>query len=183
MHHFSINKLTSLERFYRANLINSLSGFKPAILVGTKGSNGINNLAIFQNVFHLGADPSLIGMVNRPLAATPHTLNNIKNNEIFTLNACSANIAAKAHQSSAKYGEEIDEFMAVGLSPVFKNQCIAPFVAESPVQCSLQLIEIIPVQYNGTYIIIGQVLDIYIQEELLHGDGFVDLEKADIICT
>ena len=59
--------LSTYDRFYRGNLINSLSGFKPASLIGTSDDQGRTNLAIFSNIVHLGADPALVGFVNRPM--------------------------------------------------------------------------------------------------------------------
>ena len=39
--------IKKMDRIYRLNLINSLSGIKPANLIGTRSNSGINNLAIF----------------------------------------------------------------------------------------------------------------------------------------
>jgi flavin reductase (DIM6/NTAB) family NADH-FMN oxidoreductase RutF len=91
----SPEELNSYDRFYRANLINSLSGFKSASLIGTKNKDGISNLAIFSNIVHLGADPALIGFVNRPLEAAPHTLTNIETTGFYTINHIHADWADK----------------------------------------------------------------------------------------
>ncbi|MCJ8275234.1 MAG: flavin reductase family protein, partial [Bdellovibrionales bacterium] len=47
-------------------LVNSLSGFKSANLVGTQSKDGQTNLAMFSSFFHLGANPPLMGFVLRP---------------------------------------------------------------------------------------------------------------------
>lgn len=61
--HISHDSLSQLERRYRAQLINSLSGFKSANLIGTQDALGRTNLAIISSVFHLGADPALVGLL------------------------------------------------------------------------------------------------------------------------
>ena len=58
--HLRPEDLASFDRFTRANIINSLSGFKSASLIGTVNKNGQSNLAIFSNIVHIGADPALV---------------------------------------------------------------------------------------------------------------------------
>lgn len=184
MLHFSLAQLQEQERFYRANLINSLSGFKPASLIGTQNQEGQTNLAIFSNIVHLGADPALIGFINRPRPAAPHTLANIEATGIYTINHVTNTIIEKAHQTSAKYAQHENEFDATGLTPEWHNNINAPFVKESPVQYALQLVEVIPIQHNQTFFVIGSVTDIFIKDTaLLQTDGFLQLEKAGIITS
>ena len=86
MQHYSLEEIKSWERFYRGNFINCLSGFKPVSLIGTVNESGQPNLAIFSNVVHLGADPALVGFINRPLEAAPHTISNIQATHHYTVN-------------------------------------------------------------------------------------------------
>ncbi|TAH03819.1 MAG: flavin reductase [Sphingobacteriales bacterium] len=184
MLHFSLAQLQQQERFYRANLINSLSGFKPASLIGTQNKEGQTNLAIFSNIVHLGADPALIGFVNRPRPATPHTLANIEATGIYTINHVTNTIIEKAHQTSAKYAADENEFTATALTPEWHTTINAPFVKESTVQYALQLVEIIPIKHNQTFFVIGSVTDVFIKDDqLLQADGFLQLEKAGIIAS
>ena len=46
----SKKEIEKSERKWRLNLINSVSGIKPANLIGTKSEDGIDNLAIFSSV-------------------------------------------------------------------------------------------------------------------------------------
>lgn len=183
MLHFTKEDFTKWERFYRANLLNSLSGFKATHLVATINAQGIPNLSLFHSVVQLGADPALIGMVNRPISATPHTLANIENTGKWTLNSVHAEILEKAHKCSAKYPDGINEFTATGLTAIFKDDCTVPVVAESAVQYALKLVEIIPIKHNNTFFIIGSIEHLWVQEDLLGEDGFLHTEKAGIITS
>ena len=58
--------IKNLDRVYRLNLINSITGVKPGNLIGTESKEGIKNLAIFSSVVHLGSNPAQIGIVIRP---------------------------------------------------------------------------------------------------------------------
>ena len=128
MKYYSINEINSWDRFYRANFINSISGFKPVSLISTVDKSGIPTLAVFSNIVHLGADPALIGFINRPRLAAPHTLSNIEQSGFYTINHIHPSFVAKAHQTSAKYDEGISEFDAVGLTPEFREYFQVPYV-------------------------------------------------------
>lgn len=178
--HYSLTSIHEMERFYRANFINCLTGFKSPVLIGTVNAKGEENLAIFNNLVHLGADPALIGFINRPREAAPHTLTNIEATGIYTINHIQMNFVEKAHQTSAKYPEGVSEFEKVGLSPEKREDCIAPFVKESPVKFSMVLKEIIPIRFNNTYFVIGAIKDIYLDASIVEADGCIDLQKAEI---
>ena len=179
MQHLSITTIKSWERFCRANFINCLSGFKSANLIGTVNKDGQPNLAVFSSVVHLGSDPALIGFINRPLAAAPHTIKNIEATGVYTINHINPSFVEKAHQTSAKYPVEVNEFETVGLGEQYIDPIIAPFVAESLLKYALTLVEIVPIKHNNTFLVIGAVTDILIDETLIEEDGFIDIEKAN----
>lgn len=179
----TIQDLNNFSRFNRANLINSISGFKPASLIATCDKNGNTNLAIFSNIIHLGADPALVGFINRPREAAPHTLANIEATGSYTINHIQEDIIEKAHQTSAKYAQDISEFDAVGLTPQYLPEITAPFVKESKVKYSLSLVEIIPIKHNNTFLILGSIQHLLFPPEILSDDGFLDLVQAGSICS
>jgi flavin reductase (DIM6/NTAB) family NADH-FMN oxidoreductase RutF len=180
---FPLSEIQSWERFYRGNFINGVSGFKSASLVATVNSDGKSNLAIFSNLVHVGADPALIGFVNRPRDAAPHTIGNIETTGAYTINLIPANLIEQAHQTSAKYAEGESEFKAVGLTEEWTEYSKAPFVLESPVKYCLELKEIIPITFNRTFFVIGAITGVFLDKQILAADGFPDLEKANIIAS
>lgn len=79
MIHFDQEKLDRLNNIYKINLINSCSGYKPANLIATISKNGVENVAIFSSVVHIGSNPPLLGFVVRPSGEVPrNTYTNIK---------------------------------------------------------------------------------------------------------
>lgn len=180
------SEILTLERNYRANLINSITGFKSASLLGTKSENGILNLAIFSQIFHVGANPPLIGVLFRPESALGgnHSLKNVRNSEYFTLNHIRADFYKQAHQTSARYGDEVSEFDAVGLTPFFTENFYAPYVKESTIKIGLKKEEEIPLKINGTTLIIASIQELIVDDAFILEDGFVDLNKAgSITCS
>lgn len=183
LQHYSMEALEEWDRFKRAHFLNSLSGFKSTHLIGTASLEGVLNLGLFHNIVHLGADPALIGYVNRPREAAPHTLANIEATGQYSLNAVSAPWVQAAHQCSAKYPADVSEFEATGLSPLFRDDFKAPFVAESVLQYGMELVEIIPITHNNTFFVIGRVIGIWVQANLVGSDGFIDLPAGEIVTS
>lgn len=181
--HFTKQAIADLENRYRAHLINSLSGFKSANLIGTQDSNGQTNLAIVSSVFHLGAHPPLVGMIIRPHSVPRHTLENLLVTNQYTINHVNKDIYNKAHQTSARYDKDESEFDATGLSTEYLNDFTAPFVKESKLKYALELKEHYHLAINGTELIIGEITDIYLDEACLQEDGFVDIEAIDTVAV
>jgi len=179
----SHNDINGYDRFYRANLINSLSGFKSVSLIGTKNKSGISNLAIFSNIVHLGADPSLIGFVNRPLEAAPHTLTNIESTGFYTINHIHTDWIEQAHQTSAKYPVGVSEFDSCGFTEEYIDGFNAPFVKESVIKYGMKLIEVVPIKHNNTFFVIGEVVIISVPESIISSDGFIESDKANSCCS
>ena len=179
----SSSTIQTWERFYRANFVNSLTGFKSVSLIGTINQSGQTNLAIFSSVVHLGSDPALIGFINRPIKAAPHTLANIQSTGTYTINHVHPSFLELAHQTSAKYPEEVSEFDELGLTPEFFEATAAPFVKESKVKYALTLEQIIPIKVNNTFLVIGKLQSVALEEDILLPDGFLELDKASSICS
>ena len=180
---YNTSDIESWERFYRANFINSLTGFKSVNLIGSVSEQGLINLGIFSSIVHIGSNPPLIGYINRPVKAAPHTFANIQSTGIYTINQIHPSFVQQAHQTSAKYEAGISEFEEVGLTPEFQEKIIAPFVKESNIKYALSLQEIIPIQLNDTFLVIGKVITIQIEQDIVTDDGFIHLEKANTICS
>jgi flavin reductase (DIM6/NTAB) family NADH-FMN oxidoreductase RutF len=179
--HFSSEAIAALEKQTRVHLINSLGGFKSVALVGTSDAEGNTNLAIFSSVFHIGANPPLMGLIFRPTPPERNTFNNIMETGYYTLNHINEALYKQAHQTSARYDKEVSEFERTGLVPKYKDSFFAPYVAQSNIQLGLAFREKIDIAINNTTLLIGEIIQLYIPEDCLGEDGFVDLEKANTI--
>lgn len=169
------------ENRFRANLINSLGGFKSIVLIGTKSQSGNENLALFSSLFHIGAHPPLCGIIIRPNEESENTLGNIIGNSYYTINHITPDFYKKAHQCSAKYPPGMSEFESVGLTSEYIDGICVPFVKESKIKFACKIVQKIPLEINGTTLIIGSIENIIIPEEFIHNDGFINLEKAQTI--
>lgn len=177
----SKQQLHEFGRRERAHFVNQLTGFKPAALIGTRSMEYIENLAIFSQIIHVGADPALIGILSRPDSVVRGTLSNIQQTGAFTINQVAQSFFKQAHQSAARYNEAQSEFKEVGLTPVYDESCYAPMVEESPLKLCLTLKEMMPVKSNGTTLIIGEVTSIYLPESALSLDKTIDYQLLDTV--
>ncbi|WP_350284509.1 flavin reductase [uncultured Croceitalea sp.] len=176
---FSYDDLMQLPSRYRANLINKVSGYKAANLIGTKSKIGQANLAVFNSVVHIGANPPYLGFVLRPETVERHTYENIKETGVYTINQITTKIHQQAHQTSAKYERDVSEFDAVGLSTYYKGGFQAPFVAESHIKIALSFEEEHLVKCNNTRLVVGKIEHLIVPEASIFEDGDVALEDLD----
>jgi flavin reductase (DIM6/NTAB) family NADH-FMN oxidoreductase RutF len=167
---------------YRAHFFNGLIGFKSASLVGSISEAGVENLAIFGQLVHVGSNPPYMGILFRPHTVRRDTLENIRTTKHFTINHVSESFYEKAHQTAAKYEGDENEFEKVGLTAKYGNNR-APYVKESLIQIGLEFEEEHVIKANNTILIVGAVNEVRISNEFIKQDGFIDLTKANIIAN
>jgi flavin reductase (DIM6/NTAB) family NADH-FMN oxidoreductase RutF len=182
MLHLKMQDFDDLDHLHRINLINSCSGFKSANLIGTKSNDGIPNVAIFSSVTHFGSNPPLLGIIFRPVSDVPrNTYENIKETGQFTINHIHRDIIEQAHHTSAKYDKRISEFDVTELEEEYKNNWHAPFVKGVPIQIALTFCEEYKIKANNTIQLIAEIKDLYVKDELIEKDGFINLSKANVM--
>ncbi|GAB4245738.1 MAG: flavin reductase [Ekhidna sp.] len=174
--HLIKEDIQKLESKKRLNIINSVSGIKPANLIGTKSKSGQTNVAIFSSVVHLGSNPALLGFIVRPTGEVPrHTYENIKETHTYTINHVPTNLADKAHYTSAKLDRSVSEFDRCGLTEEYIGKFPAPFVKECALKIGMRLVDEIPIKTNGTILIIGEIETLIIPDQALNEKGHIDL--------
>lgn len=177
---FTNKNISELDHLYKINLVNSLSGYKSANLIGTVSSEGIENVAVFSSVIHLGSNPPILGFIVRPITVPRNTYKNIKETGFYTINHITEDFIEDAHHTSAKYPEEISEFEVTGLHSVCKDDFKAPFVAQSPIQIAMKYLEEYYIKANDVIMVVGEIQSVFIDDNLLQKDGFVNLSKGKI---
>ncbi|MFK8080421.1 MAG: flavin reductase family protein [Granulosicoccus sp.] len=175
--------LDAMEKRHRANLINSLSGYKSGNLLGSINGQGQTNLALMSSVFHVGANPPLLGLLIRPHSVPRHSLENLMEMGVFTLNVVTRDIYRQAHQTTARYARQQSEFSAVGLDEEFSALMKAPYVAQSPIKTGLSLIETQTLSVNDTVLVIAEIVELRIDEGLMTKDGQLDMNAADAVAV
>ena len=178
-----IHQISSSDKFYKTNFFNTLSGVRSLFLLGSKSKEGIANLAVFNSIVHVGANPPLLGLVFRPEVdeVRRHSLENIKNTEFFTLNLLNSNILDKGHQTSAKYGSDINEFEAVGLTVIYTEYFEAPYVGEAHLKIGLKPLECHSIITNQTTFLVAQVCEVFIDPTFIKPCGSINHDDLKTI--
>jgi len=175
--HYNKKDISDWDRVLRLKIINSVTGIKPANLIGTVGNNGITNLAIFSSVVHLGSRPALLGFIARPRTdAVGHTLDNITETGHYTINHIHPEQTKQAHYTSAKFEPSISEFDVCGFTEEYVDDFKAPFVQESQFKIGMQFVEAINIS-NGTKLVIGEIEHLVLPDIDLN-EGDLDLEQS-----
>tara|TARA_B100000508_G_scaffold141097_1_gene146977 strand:- start:71942 stop:72487 length:546 start_codon:yes stop_codon:yes gene_type:complete len=150
-------------------------------LIGTQDGKGNKNLAIFSSVIHMGSNPPLVGFIQRPTTVQRDTYENIKSTSYYTINAVTEEIAMQAHQTSARYDIDEDEFEETSIEHEYLGGFHAPFVKHTPLKMGLKLEDIIPIKANNTKLIIGKIQQLHFDESLLLDDGHLQVDKSSIV--
>lgn len=181
MRNFTKEDINEMDKIRRLNLINSCTGYKSANLIATKSNGGISNVAIFSSITHIGSNPPMISFITRPLSVKRDTYTNIKEIGFFTVNHITENMVADAHHTSANYDESISEFDKTNLTEEYKESILIPFVKGSPVQLYCKYLNEYHIKENDTIHIIASIENLFFEEELLHKDHWLQLDKANVI--
>ena len=179
--YYSKKDIKAMAHVSRLKIINSVTGIKPANLIGTRSNAGVTNVAVFSSIVHLGSNPALLGFISRPQTAEfGHTYRNIQENKQYTINHIHPEFIKKAHYTSAKFDMGISEFTRCGLTEESISNFKAPFVKESLFKMGMRFKEAIDIKLNGTILIIGEIEHLIIPETaFVNGD--IDLEHTNSV--
>jgi flavin reductase (DIM6/NTAB) family NADH-FMN oxidoreductase RutF len=172
--HFLLDDILAQDAMYRRHFMNTLPGPRGVHLLGTKGYRGVENVAVFSSVVHIGATPPLLGFIMRPLTVPRQTYHHLLANRHFTLNTIHPEFLEQAHQTSANYPLEVSEFAATGLTPYYTDHCKAPYVQESKVKIGLTFVEQHEIKGNGTFFLVGKVIEVIVEDDAVLDSGHVD---------
>ena len=181
--YYNQKDIAQLPSRFRANMINSLTGYKSCNLIATKGIDGTSNLAVFSSVMHLGSSPALLGFILRPLTVRRDTYRHLKEHPFFTVNSVTTELFKKAHQTSAKYDKGDSEFNKVGVTEEYMGHFPTPYVKESPVKIGCRYVNEYEIKENDCRLVVAAIEEVYFEAEMIETDGFLRLERADTVAA
>jgi len=174
---------------------------RPILCISTVSSDGIYNIAPLSFGAPCTSEPPTImfsvttkkggNQPNQPSnqpGIWKDTLVNILNTKQFVINHVEKNIFNKVYQTSAELDPEVDEFKAVGLTPIESVKVKPPRILESPIQMECELIKAIPLNqnnYGGSTVIIGKILhghvhkDYYDEQKIINNRELKSVSRLD----
>ena len=157
---------------------------RPIALVSTTSINGINNLAPFSYFNGVCSKPPTIMFAPARRGwdgEEKDTLINIRETKEFTVNIVSEKIGEQMVKCSTDFKENIDEFIASGLSPSSSKKIKPPLVAETKIsfECKLnQIIEIGDGNAGSGFIVIGTIILFHIDDKIFK-NGHILLDQLE----
>lgn len=181
MKHYTNSDIKDLDKLFRLNLINSCTGYKSANLLATKSKKGQTNVAVFNSVHHIGSNPAMLGFILRPTTVPRNTFENIKETGFFTVNHIHKDMIEQAHQTAAKYEDNISEFNQTGLEEEYLDGFFAPYVKQSSVKMGCRYLNEYHITENDTILVIAAIEHLYFEEGIQAPDGWLRLDDADTV--
>lgn len=177
----SIDVLEQQIKPYQIEFVNSLVGFKPLNLLGTKDKNGVENLAMVSTLTHLSSSPPLFGIVLRVHHTPRHSYLNIQEMAYFSLNAVSEKHISRAHQTSGHYGRDVSEFAACGLEAEYSDHFSAPYVSGSPIRLGMKYIDEYRIPGAKVVMLVGELTEYWVDTGLVKSNGSIQLDQAEVV--
>ena len=158
---------------------------RPIAWVSTCDAEGHSNLAPFSYFNGVcSAPPTLaVSVANRADGSKKDTLRNIEATGEFVVNIVPYALADPMVQSSVEYPPEVSEFAVTGLAELPSQQVRPPRVAAAPIQLECRLDQIVRVGDGPSAgnLILGRILLLHVQEQVLDDRGKIDHGQVDSI--
>ena len=124
-----------------------------------------------------GGAPPLV--VFAPGHGSPHTAGNIRHNQEFVVHIVSEEIADGMNICATDFPEGVSEVEAAGFTLESSTRIRVPRIAQAP--AALECREHSTVEIGRNRMIIGEVLHVYVSDDLVNERLYIDHDKAKII--
>lgn len=155
---------------------------RPIGWISTVDLEGRSNLAPFSFFNAACANPPHVlfsPMIRSTDCQAKDTLQNVRKTGEFVVNIVTEDIAEAMNITSTEFPHTVDEFEEAGLTPVPSAVVRPQRVYESPIHYECKVTQIIDLgdQSGAGSIVIGQVLYIHVNDEVLIGGDKIDLNR------
>ncbi|MFV7771581.1 flavin reductase family protein [Shewanella marisflavi] len=163
--------------------LNAIIGPRPIGWIASRNQDGKRNLAPYSFFNCFNYHPPIIGFAS---VGYKDSLANILTTGEFVWNLATRPLAEKMNLTSAALAPDSDEFEFAGLTPVPGNLVGTDRVAESPVNFECKLSQSLQLQSASgdkieTWLVLGEVVAVHIDRQLLDADGTYLTAKAEPI--
>lgn len=153
-------------------LLTSLVVPRPIAWVSTVGPTGVRNLAPHSYFNAISSEPLIVHFTS---TGVKDSLTNVKATGEFVVNIVSLDLVEEMNLTSADFPSGEDEFVWAGLEST-PSETIAPdrvARAKAAFECRVRDI----VSMGNGHMVFGDVLSVYISDDILNDEGHVDATK------
>ena len=145
---------------------------RPIGWIGTRSSEGTNNLAPYSFFNGVAASPPTVmfAPTGQP-GARKDTLANVKATNVFTVNIVNHSVAEAMNATSGSYPADVDEFDVAGLTVREAIAIDAPCVAEAPAVFECRVVQVVEIGTApmGSEVVFGEIVAFEVDTALLDG--------------
>jgi flavin reductase (DIM6/NTAB) family NADH-FMN oxidoreductase RutF len=155
---------------------------RPIALVTTLSADGRRNAGPFSFFNVLTHDPAIvaIGVENHADMRFKDTARNIRETEEFTVHIADHAMVERMEVCAIKFGPDVDEIAEAGLTTVPGEMVRSPRILEAPAALECRRYMTLEVG-RAREIILGEVLGIFVREDLVDDRLHVDQHGMDAI--
>ncbi|WP_337193776.1 flavin reductase family protein [Halobacillus litoralis] len=148
---------------------------RPIAWVSTISKDGIRNLAPFSFFTVASMSPITLCFSVGSADSDKDTLKNIKETKQFIINLVSESLANQMHESSRRYGPDVDEFELAGTASEDGDFVSVPRVKQSPVHMECELHQVIEIGEGN--LVLGRLVGYHIQDDVYEETDKVNPDK------
>ena len=160
-------------------LLSGLVVPRPIGWIGTRSTDGVNNLAPYSFFNGVAASPPTVmfAPTGQP-TARKDTLTNVRDTGVFTVNIVNYDLGPAMNETSGSHPADVDEFEVAGLTVREAEAIDAPSVAEAPATFECKVVKIVDIgdAPMGSSVVFGEVLAFNVADRLLDGTRVDQLE-------
>ena len=157
---------------------------RPIGFTSTLSASGLNNLAPFSFFMMITPSPPHIALsIGAKEGEEKDTLRNIRHSGEFVVNTVGLGIGPQMARTAVEFPPDTDEFDVSGLTPV-PSDIVKPMrVLEAPASFECLAQNIMPVggPPYGAHLVIGEVVRLHVQDQLLMERNRIDLIALDAV--
>lgn len=158
---------------------------RPIAWVSTIDTKGVCNLAPFSFFNGVGANPPTLMFcpANRADGTAKDTLANIRANGQFVVNIVTEEMAEVMKKSSLEVPADEDEFLLTGTEKTESVVVAPPRVRNvaAAMECELLASMQLGIGPGGANLVVGRIVSIYLDDEMLNSEGRVDPNRIHTI--
>jgi flavin reductase (DIM6/NTAB) family NADH-FMN oxidoreductase RutF len=157
---------------------------RPIGFTSTLGPDGVQNLAPFSFFMMITSSPPHVALsIGAKDGQEKDTLRNIRADGEYVINTVNRAIGPQMARTAVDFDPDVSEFEVSGLTAVPSDVVRPPRVLESPASFECELRTILPVggPPYGAHLVLGEIVRIHVQDDLLLENNRIDMRKLDAL--
>jgi flavin reductase (DIM6/NTAB) family NADH-FMN oxidoreductase RutF len=157
---------------------------RPIGFTSTLGPDGVHNLAPFSFFMMITSSPPHVALsIGAKDGQEKDTLRNIRAEGEYVINTVNRGIGQQMARTAVDFEPDISEFQVSGLTAVPSDVVKPPRVLEAPASFECELRNILPVggPPYGAHLVLGEIVRIHVQDDLLLENNRIDMLKLDAL--